>query len=258
MPYERLRPFAVGGGARPDALTGLNQQFAGSIADMFDAAPENVRGQLRISSAYRSPQRQSEILSGVLQKRVGGDAVSQWQNYVSQANGDVVAAGEAARPWLREMGITKWVAPPGSSNHQKGVAVDLQYLNPAARQWMHANAPKYGLNFPLSNEDWHLEPANARQMAGGSSLPAMAGGQTRMTMPPEAGPAPQPLRPGTAVPMLAQPGAPAPMAFQPQQAMAQMALAQMFTQQQVQQAETDRQVAEQRQAEVARRRALFG
>ena len=247
MDAEFLRRFAVGGGARPDALTGLNPQFAGSIAQMFAAAPQTVQDQLRISSAYRSPQRQSEILSDSLAKRVGGDAVAQWRNYVTQAGGDVVAAGEAARPWLRSLGITKWVAPPGSSNHQKGVAVDLQYLDPAARQWMHANAPQYGLNFPMSNEDWHLEPANVRSM----TLPAAAGG------PAPGAPA---MQPGTAVPMMAQAGAPQPVTpgFQMAPVMPSPVspLAAMFATQQAD-AEAKKAEAEKQAADQRRRAALF-
>ena len=190
MPVQYLSRFAVGGGARPDALTGLNPQFTQSIASLLQNAPPEVQNQVRISSAYRSPQRQSEILSGVLTKRVGPEAAAQWGSYVQQANGDVIAAGEAARPWLRGLGITKWVAPPGSSNHQKGVAVDLQYLNPAATQWMHQNAPKHGLNFPLSNEDWHLEPANARAMAGTPTVAPQMTATTPGSAPAAPGPSP--------------------------------------------------------------------
>lgn len=56
----------------------------------------------------------------------------------------------------------QWVAPPGRSNHNRGVAADLSYEDDNARKWAHENAPKYGLAFPLSNEAWHVEPANAR------------------------------------------------------------------------------------------------
>jgi hypothetical protein len=180
MPVVDLNQYAVGGAARPGAIAGLQPGFANSIADMFGAAPPNIQQQLRLTSAYRSPDRQAEILAGSLQKRVGPDAVAKWQNYVQQNGGDVVAAGEAARPWLRSIGETKWVAPPGSSNHQKGVAADLQYLDPSAVQWAHENAPKYGLNFPLGNEDWHLEPTNLR--TGGQPSPTMQASNAAPTM----------------------------------------------------------------------------
>jgi hypothetical protein len=55
------------------------------------------------------------------------------------------------------------VAPPGHSNHNHGLAADLGFGSDAARKWVHDNAAKYGLGFPLSNEDWHIEPISARQ-----------------------------------------------------------------------------------------------
>lgn len=162
-------PYLTGGAARPDAISGLNPTFAGNLSSMIAAAPPNVQAQLRLTSAYRSPDRQAQILSDSLAKRVGPQAVAKWQGYLQAAGGDPVAAGEAARPWLHSIGETAWVAPPGSSNHQKGVAADFKYLDPSATQWAHENAPKYGLNFPLSNEDWHVEPAGLR--SGQPQLP---------------------------------------------------------------------------------------
>ena len=50
-----------------------------------------------------------------------------------------------------------WVAPPGQSPHNKGEAVDLNLPNAAAIAFAHANAAKYGLVFPLANENWHIE-----------------------------------------------------------------------------------------------------
>lgn len=54
------------------------------------------------------------------------------------------------------------VARPGHSQHGFGNAADLRYASPAAREWMHANAAKYGLAFPLAHEPWHVEAAGAR------------------------------------------------------------------------------------------------
>lgn len=51
-----------------------------------------------------------------------------------------------------------WVAPPGRSNHEKGIAADLGGdLNLA-----HELAPQFGLYFPLENEEWHVEPMGSR------------------------------------------------------------------------------------------------
>lgn len=60
----------------------------------------------------------------------------------------------------------KWVAPPGHSQHQLGHAADLAFSTSAARQWAHDNAARFGLSFPLGNEPWHIELANARTGGG--------------------------------------------------------------------------------------------
>lgn len=62
---------------------------------------------------------------------------------------------------------SKWVACPGGSRHNFGIAADLSFdgtsckggwnCNSAAT-WAHSNASKYNLKFRLSHEAWHIEP----------------------------------------------------------------------------------------------------
>lgn len=141
-----LSQFLAGGAAgRKDSLSGLNQDFASALTQMFAAAP----GGLQIKSAYRSPELQAMLYKDALVK---------------------YGSPEAAR---------KWVAPPGRSQHGHGNAVDLDYLSPDAKKWAHANAAQYGLAFPLSNEDWHIELASARKggaIPQGRAVPAGAPG----------------------------------------------------------------------------------
>ncbi len=144
-------PYLVGGGTRPDAMTGLAPDFASSLAAMFSAAPPDVLSGLRVTSGYRSPEVQAGLWDAALAK---------------------YGSPEAAR---------KWVAPPGRSHHNAGGAVDLKYLSPIAQQWAHDNAAQYGLQFPLSNEPWHIEPLGSRGGASpvsqtfGTAPPALAG-----------------------------------------------------------------------------------
>ncbi len=49
-------------------------------------------------------------------------------------------------------------APPGSSNHELGLAADLGYPTDAAEGAAHAHAAGCGLEFPISYEPWHVEP----------------------------------------------------------------------------------------------------
>jgi hypothetical protein len=138
-------PYAVGGATRPDSFTGMNPQFETALEQMFASAPPEIRDQLQVKSGYRSVDRQAELWAAAVEK------------YGSE---------EEAR---------RWVAPPGNSQHNHGNAADLGYLSPEAQQWAHANAANYGLAFPLSNEDWHIELATAR---GGQPMGGTGGGQT--------------------------------------------------------------------------------
>jgi secretion/DNA translocation related TadE-like protein len=52
-------------------------------------------------------------------------------------------------------------APPGSSNHELGLAADLGYPTLAAEHAAHARAPGCGLEFPVPYEPWHVEPIAA-------------------------------------------------------------------------------------------------
>lgn len=163
-----LSPYLREGKDR-SAVDNLSQGFKSGLAAMFDSMPAELKGQVKIGSAYRTPEEQSQILSGSLLKRVGAAAAQKWQDYIAAAGGDVVKAGEAARPWLQQLGITKWVAPPGASNHQKGQAADLDFGSDAAREWVHANAEKYGLRFRMDHENWHIEPMTVSDVASGAS-----------------------------------------------------------------------------------------
>lgn len=127
-------------GAARQAFT--NPEFAAKLRQFAQANPHGVR----ISSLDRDVQQQQRLWDEALKK---------------------YGSPEMAR---------KWVAPPGSSNHNKGNAADLKYLTPEAKDWAHANANTYGLHFPLSNEDWHIEPVGSRD--GKPAAP--------MTLPPEA------------------------------------------------------------------------
>lgn len=58
-----------------------------------------------------------------------------------------------------------WVAPPGHSNHEKGIAADLGGdLNLA-----HQLAPQFGLYFPMDWEEWHIEPVGSREQSSADS-----------------------------------------------------------------------------------------
>lgn len=210
-------PYLVGGGTRADAISGMDPRFSGALQQMFAGAPPEIQSQLRVSSGYRSPQVQETLWNQALAK---------------------YGSPDVAR---------RWVAPPGRSNHNHGYAADLKYLSPAAQEWAHANAGNYGLAFPLSNENWHVELAGVR---GGQPAPAPASGGTVVASAPPVGPAPaQPgVQPAPAPEMAAVPGI-----TPPPNDLGSLAFA--F----IQNAQAQRQrEAEQQAAEQTRKAALFG
>jgi hypothetical protein len=133
--------YAVGGAKRPDSFTGLTPDFSSALSNMLAAAEKELgQNSLSITSAYRSPEKQAELYQAALKK------------YGSE---------KAAR---------KWVAPPGKSMHNKGMAVDfaaaggglLRDPNSPQAQWLKKNASRFGLAVPMSWEPWQVELAGAR------------------------------------------------------------------------------------------------
>lgn len=148
-------------GKTPDHLSGMNPAFTDALARMLADAP----GGVTINSGYRSPERQAQL----------------WQEALAK-----YGSPEAAR---------KWVAPPGRSQHNHGSAADLGFASPEVEQWVHANAPRYGLNFRMGHEPWHIELGGSDGAsgvgAGNGMVPSGAGAPGL----PAGGPLPQPAPP---------------------------------------------------------------
>ncbi len=122
-----------------DSITGMSPVLQGRIASMFEAAPADIKQGLGIYSGFRSTGQQAQLYQEALRK---------------------YGSPEIAR---------MWVAPPGHSNHNHGMAADLSYNGvslssapPRVVQWLHQNAGRFGLKFPLANENWHVEPVETR------------------------------------------------------------------------------------------------
>lgn len=120
----------------PSGVTSSGGAKGGSLLAALNRLIADAKKQghgVTIKSHIRSTERQAQLWADALKKH---------------------GSPEKAR---------KWVAPPGRSNHEKGLAADLGFSSPAAKAWIHEVAPKYGLNFPLSNEPWHIEPMGIRR-----------------------------------------------------------------------------------------------
>lgn len=107
---------------------GLNPEFLNSLQAMINASG----GKIYLVSGYRSEERQQQL----------------WDAAVAK-----YGSPEAAR---------KWVAPPGSSNHNFGLAADLG----GDLSLAHQLAPQFGLSFRMQWEPWHIEPINVAKLRG--------------------------------------------------------------------------------------------
>ena len=91
---------------------------------MYQAMPPELREQLKITSGWRSLATQAELY------RTG-------------------RPGVVARP-------------TPNAPHVRGEAVDFWgmggFANTPAGQWVHQNARRFGLHFPMSYEPWHVQP----------------------------------------------------------------------------------------------------
>ncbi|ARS70117.1 M15 family metallopeptidase [Sinorhizobium meliloti] len=140
----------------------LDNSFADNLAALIQDAPPGIREGLGIGSGYRSNEVQERLFAS------------------SDGSGRKVAF---------PAGYQK---PDGSiaqgSNHLHGRAVDLSYngqrLDKApqeVRDWVHQNARKYGMFFPMGYEPWHIEPTRGD---GGSTVAARSNTiSARATMP---------------------------------------------------------------------------
>lgn len=127
--------------ARAGSTENLDSQMKARLGAMFRDAPDYVKNELKIQSAYRDPTHQAQL-------------------YAASGN-------------------SKYVAK--HSQHSEGRATDLgsgkggtakeswDNLSPETKQWVMQNSSKYGLYRPmqpgLTNsvfEDWHFEPIGNR------------------------------------------------------------------------------------------------
>ena len=70
-----------------------------------------------------------------------------------------------------ESEAAKWVLPPDSSNHPRGLAIDVNYPNGRAEAlWLERNGYRFGLCRVYANEWWHFEGV----IAPGQACPELA------------------------------------------------------------------------------------
>jgi len=112
------------------AALGVTGGLDPRVADAVETLVRAGGGAIRVVSGWRSPAQQSVLWSAALERYGSPEAADDW------------------------------VAPPGSSMHERGLAVDLGGdLELAARLVAELGLPLYR---PLGNEPWHFELVGSR------------------------------------------------------------------------------------------------
>ncbi|MGE2713771.1 D-alanyl-D-alanine carboxypeptidase family protein [Mycolicibacterium litorale] len=175
LPDSALAEIAPGHKARKDAALKARELLAAARAAL---EREGLAGTVRIGvlSAYRSADLQFAIWQGKMKKGKGGfpfyyvktKSVRQLPEYGGEHSAN---AAEYLVDYMR-----RYVAAPGYSNHQDGLAIDFGtrkgegaliklYEGSWFHNWMKVNAKKFGFH-PLASEAWHWTyrpPSGARE-----------------------------------------------------------------------------------------------
>ena len=146
--------YAIGGATRPDSFTGMTPEMQSALFSMLQAADAELGAGMQVYSGYRSPELQARLYQDALAK------------YGSEAE------------------ARKWVAPPGRSKHNEGLAADLKWNGTRidqlpedhpARLWLSSNVGRHGLEQRMSWEPWQVEYAGSAPDVTPVQAPVEAG-----------------------------------------------------------------------------------
>jgi len=131
----------------PEDVDDMSPDMADRLAAMMNDAPPFVKDGIDILSGARSTARQTVL----------------FEKELARQGGNVAAARKNVAPPTGSYGSK-------GSQHEHGNATDLGWKGARFRtapkevvDWVHANADKYGLTFPMGHEPWHIETAEARK-----------------------------------------------------------------------------------------------
>lgn len=146
LPVTRIRPLPDG--YVPPDLTYVGGRMVRSIiipdlSSMIDAADADGI-ELAVISGYRSPAEQTMAFESAIWQAVGR------------------SGGSLSRPEA-ETRATRFVAPPGRSQHQLGTAIDFstweigyavqeRFADTTTARWLEANAWRYGFVLPYPRQ----------------------------------------------------------------------------------------------------------
>lgn len=163
--------------ARADAAAQARAMLAAARAELA-TSPYAGKIVIGVNSAYRSADEQWGIWQGKFKKGNGGFPFYYRETRAARRRLSGGEHGDEAAAYLAGY-LAKWVAAPGYSNHQDGLALDLgtgevgKGLSKLGRkawffQWLHENAAKRFHFHPYEKEPWHWTyrpPAGASEVS---------------------------------------------------------------------------------------------
>ena len=171
--------ITTGGAAdNPDSIEKLDTQFKTNLNSMMANLPEDLKGRVEVYSGYRDANYQAKLIADNMPKYgFSKEQVSEWQKEVSENGVEAATANWTDR--FNQSGIRKFVALPGTSKHQQGIAADLKldgqrldYADANDITRIHEIAEKHGLYFRMAHEPWQVElRPDAAKSATTSTLP---------------------------------------------------------------------------------------
>jgi LAS superfamily LD-carboxypeptidase LdcB len=201
LPADRLRVIEGSHRARTDAAEAARALLAAARKDLAAAGLAD-KVQIGIVSAYRPASQQFVIWQGKGRK---GGFPYYYRQMLERGRlrpGDY--GGSAVAAMATEIGT--WVAAPGYSNHQDGLAIDFatgaagKGLGAIGKRawfykWLVANARKFGFH-PYEKEAWHWTYRGGAQPAASPPAPATPAARTPVARGNQAAPASVPLLAG--------------------------------------------------------------
>ena len=146
---------SAGGGDSVGVNSGkLDDNFASKMAAAIQAAEKATGTKVRITEGYRDPHVQAQYYSDYIGKPITYD-------------------GKTYQPNPAKLG--RLAAPPGRSNHQKGMAIDM--ADSPAREWIRAHASEFGLRHLGGKDMPHFEMAGASAISSTTSSSFSVGGE---------------------------------------------------------------------------------
>lgn len=84
-------------------------------------------------------------------------AAAQAGYTITPGSGKRTRAEQEALYRAYKNGTGNLAAVPGTSHHEFGLAMDLNYGSDEAARWAQQNAGRFGIGFPVKGENWHAE-----------------------------------------------------------------------------------------------------